>query len=462
GAYVPLDPAYPEKRLQYILEDAGIQILVTESHLTKWVSSDVEMICLDKNSQEIRNAPITTPIHGVTPENLAYVIYTSGSTGKPKGILTCHLNVITTICNNGYLNINDEDTILQLANYAFDGSVFEIFTPLFNGARLIIASQSQALNIEELSILISSQNITVTFMTTALFNNLVDFNVCCFEKTRKVLFGGEKVSEYHVIRAMESLGENRLVHVYGPTESTVFTTHYTITQNYEKPATFPIGQPLNNTQVYVLNKTKVLQPVGVIGELYVGGSGLARGYLNRPKLTAERFIPHPFSDEPGARLYRTGDLVRYLPDGNLEFVGRADDQVKIRGFRIELGEVEATLNALPSIQEAVVIVREDEPGEKRLVAYVVGEGTTKEWRKALKDKLPGYMVPAHFIKMEALPITPNGKIDRKVLPTPINDIQEKVLQEGQTPSEELVVTVWEQILGIRGIKRDDSFFDLGG
>ncbi|MGD6830469.1 amino acid adenylation domain-containing protein, partial [Bacillus pumilus] len=317
----------------------------TESHLTKWVSSDVERICLDKNSQEIRNEPITTPVHGVTPENLAYVIYTSGSTGKPKGILTCHLNVITTICNNGYLNINDEDTILQLANYAFDGSVFEIFTSLFNGARLIIASQSQALNIEELSILISSQNITVTFMTTALFNNLVDFNVCCFEKTRKVLFGGEKVSEYHVIRAMERLGENRLVHVYGPTESTVFTTHYTITQNYEKPATFPIGQPLNNTQVYVLNKTKVLQPVGVIGELYVGGSGLARGYLNRPKLTAERFIPHPFSDEPGARLYRTGDLVRYLPDGNLEFVGRADDQVKIRGFRIELGEVEATLNA---------------------------------------------------------------------------------------------------------------------
>ncbi|APJ11945.1 non-ribosomal peptide synthetase [Bacillus safensis] len=462
GAYVPLDPAYPEKRLQYILEDAGIQILVTESHLTEWVSSDVERICLDENSQEIRNEPITTPIHGVTPENLAYVIYTSGSTGKPKGILTCHLNVITTICNNGYLNINDEDTILQLANYAFDGSVFEIFTSLFNGARLIIASQSQALNIEELSILISSQNITVTFMTTALFNNLVDFNVCCFEKTRKVLFGGEKVSEYHVIRAMESLGENRLVHVYGPTESTVFTTHYTITQNYEKPATFPIGQPLNNTQVYVLNKTKVLQPVGVIGELYVGGSGLARGYLNRPKLTAERFIPHPFSDEPGARLYRTGDLVRYLPDGNLEFVGRADDQVKIRGFRIELGEVEATLNALPSIQEAVVIVREDEPGEKRLVAYVVGEGTTKGWRKALKDKLPSYMVPAHFIKMEALPITPNGKIDRKVLPTPINDIQEKVLQEGQTPSEELVVTVWEQILGIRGTKRDDSFFDLGG
>ncbi|WP_144716685.1 non-ribosomal peptide synthetase, partial [Bacillus altitudinis] len=418
GAYVPLDPAYPEKRLQYILEDAGIQILVTESHLTEWVSSDVERICLDENSQEIRNEPITTPVHGVTPENLAYVIYTSGSTGKPKGVMIENYNVYRLFAStNKFYKFSSSDVWTLFHSYAFDFSVWEIWGALLYGGRLIIVPYWISRSPEAFYKLLIDEKVTILNQTPSAFRQLANTNKEWANQglelnLRYVIFGGEALDVFSLSTWFNdyTLSIAKLVNMYGITETTVHATYHWIIGNdvaYSKSSV--IGKPIVDLEIYILDINRHIVPVGVTGELYVGGSGLARGYLNRPKLTAERFIPHPFSDEPGARLYRTGDLVRYLPDGNLEFVGRADDQVKIRGFRIELGEVEATLNALPSIQEAVVIVREDEPGEKRLVAYVVGEGTTKEWRKALKDKLPGYMVPAHFIKMEALPITPNGK-----------------------------------------------------
>ncbi|WP_262379083.1 non-ribosomal peptide synthetase, partial [Bacillus pumilus] len=402
---------------------------------------------------------MTTPIHGISLENLAYVIYTSGSTGKPKGVMVEHRSLLNLIFwHQKKYHVTNKDRATQIAGTAFDASVWEIWPYLSVGASLYLPNNQIRTDVKALKEWFIKQQITISFLPTPLTERILKLSWPQSVALKALLTGGDQLRVF----PSENLPFEVFNH-YGPTENTVVATASEALKDDDISGNRPaIGKPVSNTQVYVLDKNSQLISKGGVGELYVGGSGLARGYLNRPKLTAERFIPHPFSDEPGARLYRTGDLVRYLPDGNLEFVGRADDQVKIRGFRIELGEVEATLNALPSIQEAVVIVREDESGEKRLVAYVVGEGTTKEWRKALKDKLPGYMVPAHFIKMEALPITPNGKIDRKVLPTPINDIQEKVLQEGQTPSEELVVTVWEQILGIRGIKRDDSFFDLGG
>ncbi|KOA81640.1 peptide synthetase, partial [Bacillus stratosphericus] len=404
GAYVPLDPAYPEKRLQYILEDAGIQILVTESHLTEWVSSDVERICLDENSQEIRNEPITTPVHGVTPENLAYVIYTSGSTGKPKGVMIENYNVYRLFAStNKFYKFSSSDVWTLFHSYAFDFSVWEIWGALLYGGRLIIVPYWISRSPEAFYKLLIDEKVTILNQTPSAFRQLANTNKEWANQglelnLRYVIFGGEALDVFSLSTWFNdyTLSIAKLVNMYGITETTVHATYHWIIGNdvaYSKSSV--IGKPIVDLEIYILDINRHIVPVGVTGELYVGGSGLARGYLNRPKLTAERFIPHPFSDEPGARLYRTGDLVRYLPDGNLEFVGRADDQVKIRGFRIELGEVEATLNALPSIQEAVVIVREDEPGEKRLVAYVVGEGTTKEWRKALKDKLPGYMVPAH-------------------------------------------------------------------
>ncbi|MBZ9522814.1 non-ribosomal peptide synthetase, partial [Bacillus safensis] len=376
GAYVPLDPAYPEKRLQYILEDAGIQILVTESHLTKWVSSDVEMICLDKNSQEIRNAPITTPIHGVTSENLAYVIYTSGSTGKPKGVMIRHISTFQFIkWVHSTFSYEELSGVLASTSLSFDLSVFELFAPLTGGGKVILVR-----NALEITGIKGRYEVTLINTVPSVARELIkDKN---FPPSVLVInLAGERLHSLLVKDFYRYSSVKKVYNLYGPSEDTTYSTYKHIKYQEEN---ISIGKPIFNTQLYVLDKYGQPVPVGVTGELYIGGNGLARGYLNQPELTAERFIPHPFNDEPGARLYRTGDLVRYLPDGDLEFVGRADDQVKIRGFRIELGEVEATLNALPSIQEAVVIVREDEPGDKRLVAYVVGEETPTEWRIALK------------------------------------------------------------------------------
>ncbi|MGD6830461.1 amino acid adenylation domain-containing protein, partial [Bacillus pumilus] len=424
-----------EKRLQYILEDAGIQILVTESHLTKWVSSDVERICLDKNSQEIKNEPITTPVHGVTPENLAYVIYTSGSTGKPKGVMIRHISTFQFIkWVHSTFSYEELSGVLASTSLSFDLSVFELFSPLTGGGKVILVR-----NALEITGIKGRYEVTLINTVPSVARELIkDKN---FPPSVLVInLAGERLHSLLVKDFYRYSSVKKVYNLYGPSEDTTYSTYKHIKYQEEN---ISIGKPIFNTQLYVLDKYGQPVPVGVIGELYIGGNGLARGYLNQPELTAERFIPHPFNDEPGARLYRTGDLVRYLPDGDLEFVGRADDQVKIRGFRIELGEVEATLNALPSIQEAVVIVREDEPGDKRLVAYVVGEETPAEWRIALKEKLPAYMVPAHFVKMEVLPLTPNGKVDRKVLPHPGQVEKEGEYVAPQNEREELLASIWE-------------------
>ncbi|SDX08991.1 non-ribosomal peptide synthase domain TIGR01720/amino acid adenylation domain-containing protein [Marininema mesophilum] len=462
GAYVPLDPNYPEKRLQYILEDAGIQILVTQAHLQEQeeLRKTVNTIYLDQDQECIARESILSPKVEVTAQNLAYVIYTSGSTGIPKGNLTTHQNVVKTICNNGYLEVDDQDRVLQLSNYAFDGSIFDIYTALFNGATLVLVSHDVVLNTKELLNTIRNEKITISFMTTALFNTLVDLDLSGLQGIRKILFGGERVSNKHVEQALDFLGEHRIIHVYGPTETTVFATRYSIDHRVKDMGVVPIGKPINNTEVYILDQNRQPVPIGVPGELYIGGDGVARGYLNRPDLTADRFIAHPFM--PGERLYQTGDLVKYLPDGNIDFLDRIDNQVKIRGFRIELGEIEGALNEIPSIKEAVVLVQEYDRGDKRLVAYVVGEGSVAEWKAHLKEQLPSYMMPASFVVMKAFPLTPNGKIDRKALPTPDTRQGGDQYIAPRTPLEELVVSVWEQVLGLENIGAKDSFFELGG
>ncbi|MEI5908945.1 amino acid adenylation domain-containing protein, partial [Bacillus spongiae] len=385
---------------------------------------------------------------------------TSGSTGNPKGNLTVHQNVVKTICNNGYLEVSEHDRVLQLSNYAFDGSTFDIYTALLNGATLVVISKEAALDVKELSNIIRKENISISFMTTALFNTIVDYDLTCLQEVRKVLFGGEKVSINHVEKALAYLGEHRMFHVYGPTETTVFATTYSIDNRVKDMGTVPIGRPLNNTEAYILDPSHQPVPIGVTGELYIGGEGLARGYLNRPDLTEERFISHPFKE--GERLYRTGDLVKYLPDGNIDFLGREDHQVKIRGFRIELGEIEGALCEFPSVNEAIVLVREDHPGNRALVAYIVGEGSVAEWKEHLKKQLPSYMVPAHFVSMESFPLTPNGKVDRKAFPASSQEHVGGHYIAPRTPLEEQIVTIWEQVLRIEKIGVGDSFFELGG
>ncbi|WP_235604064.1 amino acid adenylation domain-containing protein [Bacillus gaemokensis] len=461
GAYVPIDPEYPEERIRYMLEDSGTKILLSQRHLQDKLSFTSKILFLD--DEAIYHEDGSNLESKTGPNHLAYVIYTSGTTGNPKGILTTHRNIIRVVQDTNYISFSTQDKVLQLSSYAFDGSTFDIYGSLLNGSELILISKEVLLNMEKLTNYIVRENITVLFITTALFNVLVDVNINCLSNIRKVLFGGERVSVAHVRKAIQHIGENKIVHVYGPTESTVFATYYEVNEVEDKSENIPIGKPLSNTTTYIVNNNGHLQPIGVAGELWVGGSGLARSYLNRPELTSEKFVNNPFI--PGERIYKTGDLVRWLSDGNIEYLGRIDQQVKIRGYRIELGEIEAQLLKIESVQEAIVVVRENDDGSKQLCAYFVANKdlTVRQIRETMSRELPDYMIPSYFVQLEQMPLTPNGKIDRKALPEP-----EKNLQTGteyvapQTPIEEMLVSIWQTVLGVPQIGVLDNFFDIGG
>ncbi|MCK4258971.1 MAG: amino acid adenylation domain-containing protein [Halanaerobiales bacterium] len=472
GAYLPIDLENPVARIVFILKDSGTDLLVIHSNL----STLIEDIQFDGEVIDIKDKAISQSTANIETEaksfNLAYVIYTSGTTGKPKGNLTSHHNIVRVVKDTNYIEITDEDNLLQLSNYAFDGSTFDIYGALLNGAQLVMVPKETLLDVSELSELIREEEITVTFITTALFNMLVDTNIECFEGIRKILFGGERVSVQHVQKALEYLGKDRLIHVYGPTESTVFATYYFINEAQENVETIPIGLPIANTQVYILDKDDQLCPIGVVGELCISGDGLARGYLNRSELTNEKFIPNMLTDNSdiaGDRIYRTGDLANRLADGNIEFVGRIDMQVKIRGFRIELGEIEKRLLDHEEISETVVIDLTDSTGSKYLVAYYVVESEcacaseeSLDLRIYLSRELPEYMIPLHFIKLDKLPLNRNGKVDLLTLPEP--DIS-RIAKEYVAPTneiEERLAMIWSEILGIKKIGITDNFFELGG
>ncbi|EEK70326.1 hypothetical protein bcere0007_52480 [Bacillus mycoides] len=472
GAYVPLDPTYPEQRLQYILEDAGIQLFVTKESLKelKWLPENIKSICLDRDRDEIGQESKTLPFSDVSSQNLAYVIYTSGSTGNPKGVMVEHQNVIrlfkSTEC---WYQFDEKDTWTLFHSYAFDFSVWEIWGALLHGGRLIVVPYWISRSPKDFYQLLVKEKVTVLNQTPSAFRQLIQ--VCEQEDEKKdlhlryVIFGGEALDPTSLVPWFQRYGEQepQLINMYGITETTVHVTYYPITQDDVQHASRSnIGKQIPDLEVYILDACQQPVPIGVAGELYIGGAGLARGYLNRPELTAERFIPHPFSSDPGARLYRTGDLARYLPDGNLDYLGRIDHQVKIRGFRIELGEIESALNAHVSIKEAVVIVREDQPGDKRLVAYVVGDGNVGEWRDYLKAELPSHMVPSGFVMMEAIPLTANGKVDRKALPVPEERKIESECVATRNGNEETLATIWKQVLGIKKVGIHDNFFEIGG
>ena len=465
GAYLPLDPSYPPERLAFMLTDAAAPVLVTSEAFAKLAPPELRCVSLDHPDEQARIAasPATPTGPTTTPDNLAYVLYTSGSTGKPKGVAVCHRNIVKLVSAGDYFPARPGKVIAQMSSASFDAITFELWGALCNGLGVALVNY-QGLSAGYLPQEVVTGKINAAFLTTALVNNVVRNTPHVLGKLDSLLFGGEAVNMEDVRLLHELAPELGLIHVYGPTETTTFATFHAVGLGSFVGTTVPIGRPISNTRLYVLDGDLEPVPVGVSGELYIGGCGLARGYLGRPGLTAERFVASPFGR--GERLYRTGDLVRYLPDGNLVFLGRLDHQVKLRGFRIELGEVEACLLGHVGVAQAAVLVREDDPGEKRLVAYAVArEGQVPgagELREHVRRHLPDYMVPSAFVLLDALPLTSNGKVDRKALPAPEGRPDVGAYAAPESPAEELLAGIWSEVLKLERVGRNDNFFELGG
>jgi amino acid adenylation domain-containing protein len=476
GAYVPLDPAYPQDRLAFIVNDAGIKVLLTERDMLESLPAhQAELICLDADWEKMSAQPETNPDAGVRGQNLAYVIYTSGSTGKPKGALVTHENVLRLFSStHSWFVFGPGDVWTLFHSYAFDFSVWEIWGALLYGGRLIVVPYLISRSPESFYKLLRERQVTVLNQTPSAFRQLMQVDERSSDEgdlsLRLVIFGGEALDIAGLKPWFERHGDKtpQLVNMYGITETTVHVTYRPLVKEDLTSAASLIGVQIPDLQFYILDSNLEPLPQDVPGEVYVGGAGVSRGYLNRPELTAERFIPDPFDDEPGARLYKTGDSARRLSNGDIEYLGRIDQQVKIRGFRIELGEIEATLLDHPSVSDAVVIAKDTRSDEKQVVAYIVQAAeealNVAELRGFLKKKLPDYMIPSHFITLYALPLTPNGKIDRRALPDPQAarpDIG-AIFIEARTPIEKILAEIWAETLHIPSAGIDDNFFELGG
>jgi amino acid adenylation domain-containing protein len=463
GAYLPLDTNYPCDRVAYMLKNAGVRLVLTWAGATaEFTSQEVRLVRLDLDWEVIAKQPESVPVSGVSSENLVYVMYTSGSSGKPKGVGIVHYNIARLVKNTNYVQINPADVFLQLAPVTFDAATFEIWGALLNGAKLSLYPAGRIVDLPKLKKLIQETGITILWLTSGLFNRIVDEDLLLLAPIKQLLVGGDVVSAPHVKRVLERISTCRIINGYGPTEGTTFSVCFVVPDSKFIETTVPIGRPVSNALLYVLDGDLEPVPAGVTGELYIGGAGLARGYFNHPDLTAESFIPNPFGVS-GTRLYRTGDVVHYAEDGNVEFVGRMDYQVKVRGYRIELEEVETALLSDPAIRQAVVAALKDAQGDKRLVAYVVcADGSVpdlKTLRELLKERLPDYMIPSALVVLKALPLTLNGKVDRKALPVPERHPDHVT---SQTPTEEAITEIWTEVLGTNSVGLQDDFFDLGG
>jgi len=470
GAYVPLDPQYPLERLSQMLEDAQTVVVVTNEELADSLPSQLAQVVMVDGDRAVIEQQSKENLSGGAREDeggeaLAYLIYTSGSTGTPKGVAVTHRGITRLVCETNYASFAADEVFLQLAPASFDASTFEIWGALLNGARLAIMPDGQA-SLSEIGAALRQYQVTTLWLTAGLFHLMVEEQLEALLGLRQLLAGGDVLGVSQVRRFLEAAeGKSRLINGYGPTENTTFTCCHVMAEASEIWSSVPIGRAVSNTQVYVLDDELQAVPVGVSGELCIGGDGLARGYWRRPEQTAEKFVPNPFGKETGERLYRTGDLVRYMPDGKLEFIGRRDQQVKLRGFRIELGEIESVLGTHTSLTECVVAVI-GEAGDKRLVAYVVGHEAVdgSELRSYLKDRLPEYMVPSAFVTLEEVPLTPNGKVDRKALPEPEWNGREASsgFVAARTPVEEMLCGIWEQLLKTEQVGIHENFFELGG
>ncbi|MBE8965660.1 non-ribosomal peptide synthetase [Nostocales cyanobacterium LEGE 12452] len=467
GAYIPLDPGYPQERLAFMLSDTQVSVLLTQKELVpKLPTHTAFVICLDADWNTIALNKKENLSTSVTADNLAYVMYTSGSTGIPKGVSVIHRGVVRLVKETNYAHLTSEEVILQLAPISFDASTFEIWGCLLNGGLLVIYPPNTP-SLEELWQIIQQYQVTTLWLTAGLFHLIVDEKIDALKSLRQLLAGGDVLSVPHVQKFLQTVENCQLINGYGPTENTTFTCCHHIKAPLKPDASIPIGRPIANTQVYILDQNLQSVSIGETGELYIGGDGLARGYFNRPDLTAEKFISHSFDNNLATRLYKTGDLARYLPDGNIEFLGRIDNQVKIRGFRIELGEIEREIAQHPDVREIVVLARQDEAAEKQLTAYIVphyNSGYThNKLRDFLQQRLPNYMVPSAFVMLESLPLTANGKVNRHKLPAPSRERPqlEQAYISPQTDLERLLAGILSELLKIDRVGIDDNFFDLG-
>lgn len=459
AAYLPLDADYPAERLRDMMDDGGVKVVVMERSSAAELPAETARLCVDEAAEALAAAPAANPGVACGPEGVAYVMYTSGSTGKPKGVRVTHRNVVRLVCNPGYASFGPDDVFLQFAPTTFDASTFEIWGALLNGAKEVLAPAGH-LSLAELGAVVQRHKVTTLFLTAGLFHQMVEDHLECLRGLRELYSGGDVLRPEHCRQVIEALPGIVMCNAYGPTEGGTYSTCHPMRRPEEVGATVSIGRPLGNSTCYVLDEQMQPMPVGVPGELYIGGDGVAAGYLNRPELTAERFVADPFV--PGGRLYRTGDFARWREDGCLDFLGRRDNQVKVRGFRIELGEIEAALNMHEAVRESAVVAREDASGSKSLAAYVAGEGLESSGVLAfLRKRLPAYMIPQHMTVLDALPLNTHGKVDRKALPEPESPRSgEKTPLEG--PVEEQLAEVWCGVLKVAGPGAEDDFFDAGG
>ncbi|MBL4671762.1 MAG: amino acid adenylation domain-containing protein, partial [Arenicella sp.] len=468
GAYLPLDPSYPEARLSYMLSDSAVDLLLTQSHLVERVPVTEQALVLLDDDGVISSQPSTNLASdelGLTSHHLAYVIYTSGSSGQPKGVMVEHRNVVSLVVNVDYLALSSATVLLQHSSISFDAATFELWAALLNGGRMVIQADG-LIDIASLSDFIDANSINTAWMTSGLFDQFATLNNRPLASMKTLLVGGDVVNRDSVERVQSINPTLSIINGYGPTECATFSCSYRINAG---DGSVPIGKPLTNRSAFVLDHNRCLAPLGAVGELYVGGAGVARGYLHQAELTQQKFIANPFSQDAGARLYKTGDLVRWLPDGNLQFIGRNDDQVKVRGFRIELDEVRSSLLAVAGVQDAVVVAR-DEPS--RLVAYVMADATSgasvdqslllEQCRTHLQLNLPAHTVPSLFMLLSEIPLTANGKVDRKGLPEPDASLGQAEYLAPSTEVEKKLCEIWQQLLGVEQVGVTDNFFELGG
>ena len=469
AGYVPLDPTYPRERLAYMLDDAKVAVLLTQDRWRRKLAmpvhswnTPVKMICIDKDSRRIDEESTRNLSGDCDPESLAYVIYTSGSTGTPKGVEIRHRSLVNFLNSmRDQLSFTERETLLAVTTISFDIAGLEIYLPLIVGSKILLAGREDVTDGSRLLTLLTRHAVTAMQATPSTWRLLLEAGWQATHRF-KILCGGES---FPADLVEPLLARGIVWNLYGPTETTIWSTANRLTLGDDS---ISIGRPIANTEIFILDAYLQPVPIGIPGELHIGGAGLARGYLNQPELTAKKFIRNPFSNNPWARLYKTGDLARYLPNGNVEFVGRMDNQVKVRGFRIELGEIENVLGRNPGVKKAVVLAREDNPGNKRLVAYIVPRPqldlSTNRLRSYLKDRLPDYMVPSAFVLLDDLPLTPNGKIDRKALPMPDQNGSGSVgsYQSPRTTMEGALASIWAEVLGVEKVGINDNFFDLGG
>ena len=466
GAFVPLDPSDPAERIESLRNQAKLPLILAQRQFARQFRASGEVLCIedigaDGSAEEAKNLE---PVSG--PKNLAYVMYTSGSTGKPKGVMVENRSIVRLVRDTNYCQFGADETFLQFAPASFDASTFEIWGSLLNGGKLVVMPPGTA-SLIDLGREIREHGVTTLWLTSGLFNLMVEQRLEDLQGVRQLLAGGDVLSPRHARIVLEKLPGCRLINGYGPTENTTFTCCYTLERGRRIGESIPIGRPIANTQVYILDEEMNPLAPGQTGELYAAGDGVARGYFNDPAATAERFLANPFAVDSTERLYRTGDLGRWREDGVIEFMGRIDNQVKILGHRVEPEEIETVLRMNPGVSQVCVISDAGEDGTKRLVAYYVSSSedtpSSSDLRQYLTGKLPHYMIPPFFVPLEALPLSPTGKVDRSALPAPRVEVETPSSTDADaTQLEKTLIELWQRILRIEAVGLDDNFFDLGG